>query len=319
MSYAAHIWEGYVPTQWADEIEDPALREKFLEEYPQYKDESLPNGVEQGNILAGVFVTVHSNAITWFSAAPMYLDAQSFRDEIYFLAAEAQKSVSGGCGAYYRGTNSYHTKAHHHEAFESMYNHNHYIVDGDLEVSPEHFEQHIMAFHKADEKKHAGKAKFLPYHQAVQLCAEYKQNWEQRHKLKTTRPINVQTPLEDARKQLLNEINGLQYSSQARIEQEERDEEFTAEDREEFATKSGQAGLCLDEKRDLSAGVRGGRSDLANVRQNPAMPLYAYEVRADGDKRQRDIEEFKRNHQVTPESGYESEEEKKPTSRNRNK
>ncbi|MFY2508789.1 BspA family leucine-rich repeat surface protein [Vibrio pectenicida] len=140
------------------------------EAYERFGDKIPP--IFEKNTPVSVVVATYANSINWLVMGPMQVDGQKFRDEVYVCASKANSLSVRGCGKYYRGTNSTHTKRLHSDAFESMYNHNHYPQGGmngnnfestslPPDVTPAEFKKHLTEFLYFDKEIHDGIPRFL--------------------------------------------------------------------------------------------------------------------------------------------------------------
>lgn len=193
-----------------------------------------------------VVVATYRNVINWFILGNMNYDAQSFRDEIYTCAALAHNTLERGCGKYYRGTNAVHVKRQHADAFEAVYNHNHYPLGGPQganvdptafpdPVSPEEFKQHMLAFATEDAKMHGGTPRFLTTLKALKIAAAFEANC------------------------LLEKEQNLPPDPQAR--------EYDSDDREELRVFGIQEQPCKSESSSGTPVIRGIDANKADQRQ----------------------------------------------------
>jgi hypothetical protein len=164
-----------------------AQLEAPTEMYDRLGEDTPPGEAKTTEVF--VVVSTYRNVINWFVLGQMNEDAQSFRDEIYTCACKAHNTLERGCAGYYRGTNSVHVKRHHADAFEAMYNHNHYPLGNakgaDFDpasfpapIQPDEFRQHIMAFAEEDAKMHDGKPRFLTIEKAARIADEFDKNYQ---------------------------------------------------------------------------------------------------------------------------------------------
>lgn len=222
-----------------------------------------------------VVVATYRNTINWLVLGEMNKDSQKFRDEIYLCASRAHNTLERGCGKYYRGTNSVHVKRLHSDPFESMYNHNHYPLGGlkgadfdaqttPMDVTPDEFRQHILAFAQADKEMHAGVPRFLSAYDANRIAAEFRKNYEK-------------------------EIAAIDKGK----DEQDSGREYTKEDLEELKLHQHEEQPC--KAPEGVANTRGIGSERADERQPPEYDRkdyeYVKEFREKGKKLLQNVEE----------------------------
>ena len=160
------------------------------EAYERFGEKTPPIFLKETPV--SIVVSTYANCINWFIVGPMSLDGQKFRDEVYLCASRANSESERGCGNYYRGTNDLHVKRQHADAFEAMYNHNHYPQGGvngsdfdagtfPADVSPEEFREHLTSFLKFDAELHDGIPRFISKCKVDEICELFSEAYHNPH------------------------------------------------------------------------------------------------------------------------------------------
>lgn len=182
--------------------EDPILCKNYIDKYQEKLEKlqsegnrnftltkgkvfELVDDPEQKTMNVPIKIQVKEGVLTWYFCAPMDQTKQSFRDEIFLSAGLAQVGVDDSCFRYLRGTNSLHVKKMHTDESESLFNHNHYVLEKGYDYTPERFKQHLDGFVKAERELFSAgflegetPEKFLTQEEADAIVKAYTQHWE---------------------------------------------------------------------------------------------------------------------------------------------
>ncbi len=218
--------------------------------------------------------------MTWYIVAPMDETHQSFRDEVYQSAAIGHLKVDNHCERYWRGTNSFHVKKMHTSENESQFNHNHYRVRDDRDITPIDVEQHLMGFVEAQRTLglvDGPTEKFLTTEEASQIVTDFKIY----HTV-----VNHEGPAIPSQT-----IDGIEFSLPERdisiltAYKNSPDQVFTEEDIKEWEENRHKEEPCVGIRPDMPLvelliavqdGMRGLGSELAQTRQVAGSKLKAH-------------------------------------------